>query len=238
MRRSIYSAFVIVALVSGPVSCNKRHPVAAVPVPIPTVTPTPITVTWVGLLSAMHCEDCWIPEGCGPKFRLGDAHDLNAAYPYPAISQKPHIALMGDINYEHNGLIISVEGEEVDNIPTDYFCGSGYVGMINADTGEFVWVLPGNNGFVSVGSYSLLSSIPKQDCINIASEYIKQTYGCDFRWGGIFSWEMNGEQAIIKYRTINSHASEPYPFIEIWVDANTGDVINELNNLGGSNPCP
>jgi len=173
----------------------------------------------IGMLSVILPENCCIPEGCGPTYKLMyPAPDLNEIYP-----PFTYIPLLGNISHYHDQLIIKVIGEDT-ILPPEEYGSMNYYGPTYA---------------IFVQEYELLSQIKYHDfLVPEAKNYTEQTYGCFICWNKTFSWEINGNQSIIKVRLTNTFSAETsLPFIELWYDGNTGQFIKEENNLNGNNPC-
>jgi len=165
----------------------------------------------IGMLST-GLGSCLIPEGCGPKYRLVDAPDLSERHP-PYV----YTPLLGDIDDDHDQLMIGVIGQPTVLPPEEY-------GDMNYD---------GPTDAIAVKSYALLSKIKYHDFLmQEATEYTQQTYGCTIVWNKTFSWEMSEDGPILKIRLFG-------PFIiEMRYNGNTGEFIEEENNLDGYDPCP
>ncbi|MCZ7399076.1 MAG: hypothetical protein O8C62_05245 [Candidatus Methanoperedens sp.] len=72
------------------------------------IAPANSSITLTGMLTVVTGDDCGIPEGCGPKYKLWDSHIRN------------FIPLLGSFKKEDSELIVRVTGTKTIFPPSEY----------------------------------------------------------------------------------------------------------------------
>jgi len=168
--------------------------------------------SYTGILLVV--TNCWIPEGCGPKYQLLDS------------GLQSYTPLLGDVKESDSGLIIRVTGNKT-TLPRSEYRDMNYRGPTEA---------------IRVSFYSVLSTIPYHDfLVNKAGEYTSQKYPClahtvygkvGTNYNKSFSWELMNNTSILKVKMSSSDAS-----YELWYDGNSGNFIKEIVNPVGKVFC-
>ncbi len=187
------------------------------------ISPANSSITLTGMLTVVTGDDCGIPEGCGPKYKLWDSHIRN------------FIPLLGSFKKEDSELIVRVTGTKAVLPPSEYG-DMNYMGPTDA---------------IKVISYSTLSQIQYHKfLVNKAGEYTSRKYPClSFReeysggiftrWNKAFSWEVHANSPILKVRMTNTSADKALqPFYELWYNGNSGSFIKESKYPSDAVFCP
>jgi len=175
--------------------------------------------TLVGVLTVVD-ENCRIPEGCGPKYKLWDSEFKNFT------------PLRGDLKDSDSGLLIEVRGEKV-VLPPEEYGDLNYRGPYQA---------------IEIDSYTTLTSIPYNDfLVKKGGEYTIKKYSCLAEkkldaiftdWNKSFSWEIFENTPVLKVRMTNTFTDEtPQPFYELWYDGISGDFIREVTEPENADFC-
>lgn len=187
------------------------------------IAPVNSSITMTGMLTVIADEDCGIPEGCGPKYKLWDSRIRN------------FIPLLGNFKKEESELIVQVTGTKAILLPSEYG-DMNYMGPTDA---------------IQVISYSTLSKIQYHKfMVNKAGEYTSEKYPClSFReeysggiftrWNKAFSWEVHANSPILKVRMTDTSADKALqPFYELWYNGNSGSFIKESKYPSDAVFCP
>ena len=163
-----------------------------------------------GMLLVLDPAKCPIAAGCGPQFSLL-GQNLTT-----------QVAVNGDIDPAHAGLILSVEGN-TSTLPSGLSDQSGYERI---------------NTVADVKQYRVLSSIPYHAYLaEAATEYTTENFGCVLLWDKLYSWDFTrgGTQLIV--RMTDTYASGFEPWIELSYDGLTGELIQAAAHPVVENPC-
>lgn len=208
MKRSIFYAIPLIFLLTM-TACNE-NPVYS--------SPKYQGFAKIGILTVV--EDCIIPEGCGPTYKLWNT-DLKTFTP-----------LLGDLEFEDNGFIVGVQGAQT-ILPESEYRDLNYRGPTVA---------------IAVSSYTKLNTLKYHKFLLAkANDYTKKNYPCMIveplpgvwgtKWDKSFAWEVD-DRAILKVR-MTDHLSgrQSAPFYELWYDGDTGEFIQEISDFQEINPC-
>ena len=156
-------------------------------------------------------DNCLIPEGCGPRYRLMDENFQNM------------IPLIGDIRAADSGLIVTARGQWGD-LPQGAENDLNYRGPWRAFFAD---------------DYQKHSDIKYHSfLVAAAREESQKKYGCAILWNKTFGWKFENSIARIRVRMTDTYAKKsPQPFIEFAFDANSGELLNAPEELNGRNPC-
>ena len=163
-----------------------------------------------GMLVVVNPENCPLVDGCGPQFSL--------------LGRKleTRIALTGEIQPEHENLILSVVG------PTSPLASE----------------LEGKSGYdqvsatVAVEKYRVRSSIPYYPfLVEQATLVTEATYGCDLLWDKSYSWTIENAIPLLTVRMTNTFADAPQPWVELTFNGDTGELVSDSTSSDSLSPC-
>ncbi len=163
-----------------------------------------------GMLLVLDPAKCPIAAGCGPQFSLLGQNLIT------------QVAITGDIDPVHAGLILSVEGN-TSTLPSELSDQSGYERI---------------NTVADVEQYRVLSSIPYHAyLVEAGTKYTTENFGCDLLWDKLYSWDFTqgGTQLIV--RMTDTFASGSEPWIELSYDGLTGELVHATAHPVVENPC-
>ncbi len=163
-----------------------------------------------GMLLVLDPAKCPIAAGCGPQFSLL-GQNLTT-----------QVALNGDIDPAHAGLILSVAGNTLPLL-SEWRDQSGYERI---------------NTMVDVEYYRVLSFIPYHAYLTEeGTKYTTENFGCDLLWDKWYSWDFTQGRPQLTVRMTDTFASEPQPWIELSYEGRTGKLANTTAYPAGANPC-
>ena len=163
-----------------------------------------------GMLLILDPSKCPLAEGCGPNYSLLGRN------------LKSQVSIAGEIKSEHQNLVVSIIGDPVP-ISSDRAALSGYQNI---------------SAHVEVEKYRLRSSIPYYPfLIEQASRYTEQYFGCDLLWDKTFSWSIENDVTQLAVKMTNNNVPEPYPWLQLIYDGNTGELIDQSMSSSQGNPC-
>lgn len=132
----------------------------------------------------------------------------------PTLSQR--VALLGNIRDEHAQLIVTVKGR---------------------------WSTPsemqqGYERAIKVNKYRLRSSIKyRAFLLEQAARHTQRNYGCTLLWDTSFAWQIDEPKAYLIVRMTDMLEGRKQPYLELWYDAENGEIVREAKNPGDLDPC-
>ena len=164
-----------------------------------------------GMLIVNTPVQCEGDVDCNPRYSLRDSRFIKST------------PLFGDINEKHAQLIITVRGWR--NKLTDAEMQTmGHTRSANA---------------IAVKSYRVHSKIMYHAfLIEHARQFTKQTYGCDLLWDKSFGWKLIDSipYLVVRMTDFDSSATNK-PYIELWYDGNSGEMMREHKSSTALDPC-
>lgn len=150
------------------------------------------------------------PKGCRMPRGCGPKYTLLD----PALSQR--VPLLGDIRDEHAQLIVTVKGRWA----------------TPADTPQ------GYERAIKVKKYRLRSSIKyRAFLLEQAARHTQRNYGCTLLWDTSFAWQIDEPKAYLIVRMTDMLEGRNQPYLELWYDAENGEIVREAKNPGNLDPC-
>jgi hypothetical protein len=155
-------------------------------------------------------NNCAIPEGCGPKYLI---YYLNS---------NQHIPLLGNINDNDSGLIVTIYGR-LTTLPESEYGVMFYNGPP---------ILA-----IEVVTYKRITTVHYRKIIGDALAYSLEKYPCLInndsgylftKWEYRYSWNLNGYNPILKIRFAeSSNNAESQRFYELWYLGTSGLFFQE-----------
>lgn len=164
-----------------------------------------------GMLIVSDRVPCEAEETCRPRYSLRDSRFAKST------------PLLGKINAEHAQLVITVHGKRKKLTDVEMQV-MGHAGSANA---------------LSVKNYRVHTKIKYHAfLIEQARKFTNQTYGCELLWDNLFAWKLIDTTGYLVVRLTDSHSSATNkPFVELWYDGNSGEMIRENKSSPTLDPC-
>ncbi len=162
------------------------------------------------MLLVLEPENCPLYDGCGPRFSLL-GRNLDS-----------QIAINGDIDPEHDNLILSASG-----IPSP-------LSEELSDTSGYKSI----SAVVAVSDYRLRSTIPYHPfLVERATEFTNENFGCDLLWDKSYFWTIEDDVPHLIVKMTNTLSAAPQPWVQLTYDGNSGELIKSSKQPEDNNPC-
>ena len=163
-----------------------------------------------GMLLVLNPDKCPLAEGCGPEFSLLGRN------------LKTRIAVDGKFQWKHRNLIVTVVGKPKP-LSDELRSKSGYENI---------------RSHVNVEKYRLRSKIAYQPfLVEQATAYTTSKLGCDLLWDKSYSWNITNNTPHLMVRMTNTFATEPYPYLELTYNGQSGGLISAVLKPDDIDPC-
>ena len=161
-----------------------------------------------GMLQIIDPDKCPIASGCGPTYSL------------LGVNLKKQIAIEGEIQNNHNQLIITAQGE-FRNVTNQEKNKSGYENV---------------HSVLKVKEYRIRSRYPYQTFLDTkVSQKMEESFGCEPLWDKSYSWSVENEKTVLSVKLAETLESSTSNFIQFFFDGNTGDFLDQIQS--GKQPC-
>ena len=164
-----------------------------------------------GMLIVNSLTPCEGDAVCSPRYSLRDSKFIKST------------PLLGDINEEHAQLVVTVRGwrKKLTDVEMQ---AMGHAGSANA---------------IVVKSYRVHTTIKYHAfLVEQARLFTRQSYGCELLWDKSFSWKMIEAIPYLVVRITDSRSNATNkPFIELWYNGESGEMMRENQSPATLNPC-
>ena len=161
-----------------------------------------------GMLQIIDPAKCPIASGCGPTYSL------------LGVNLKKQIAIEGDIQNNHNQLIITAQGD-FRKVTSQEKSKSGYENV---------------HSVLKVTEYRVRSRYPYQTFLDTKmSQKMEQNFGCEPLWDKSYSWQVKDKDTVLNVRLTEPVESSSSSYIEFSYDGNSGEFIDQMQS--GTPPC-